>query len=104
MSEELKDGDDDDSGERRSEGAGAWKMFISRYREGDVVKGRVTRTVRGGLLVNIGVDAFLPASQVDAPRPADCSKWIDRDIECMILKIDEPRRAVVISRRALITR
>jgi len=77
-------------------------MVISRYHEGDVVKGRVTRKIKGGLLVDIGVNVFLPASQVDIRRPSDIADYIDQDIECMILKIDESRRNIVVSRRKLI--
>jgi len=47
---------------------------------------------QGGLLVNIGVNVFLPASQVDIRRPPDIGMYIDREIECVILKIDEQRR------------
>ncbi len=77
-------------------------MVISRYHEGDVIKGRVTRKIKGGLLVDIGVNVFLPASQVDIRRPSDIADYIDQDIECMILKIDESRRNIVVSRRKLI--
>ena len=77
-------------------------MVISKYHEGDVVKGRVTRKIKGGLLVDIGVNVFLPASQVDIRRPSDIADYIDQDIECMILKIDESRRNIVVSRRKLI--
>src|SRR5690606_3365612 len=54
------------------------------------------------LLVDIGVPVFLPASQVDIRRPGEISDWIGRDIEATILKIDEERRNIVISRRKLI--
>src|SRR5207302_568253 len=80
----------------------AWEMVISRYHEGDVVKGKVTRKIKGGLLVDIGVNVFLPASQVDIRRPSDIADYIDHEIECMILKIDESRRNIVVSRRKLI--
>ena len=80
----------------------AWEMVISKYHEGDVVKGKVTRKIKGGLLVDIGVNVFLPASQVDIRRPSDIADYIDQEIECMILKIDESRRNIVVSRRKLI--
>ena len=80
----------------------AWEMVISKYHEGDVVKGKVTRKIKGGLLVDIGVNVFLPASQVDIRRPSDIADYIDQEIECMILKIDEGRRNIVVSRRKLI--
>ena len=70
--------------------------------EGDVVTGTVTRKIKGGLLVDIGVNVFLPASQVDIRRPADIGDYIGRTIQCMVLKIDEARRNIVVSRRTLI--
>jgi small subunit ribosomal protein S1 len=54
------------------------------------------------LLVNIGVNVFLPASQVDIRRPQDIGTYIGKEIECVILKIDEARRNIVVSRRKLI--
>ena len=80
----------------------AWENVIAKYHEGDVVKGKVTRKIKGGLLVDIGVNVFLPASQVDIRRPSDIADYIDQEIECMILKIDEGRRNIVVSRRKLI--
>ena len=77
-------------------------MVISQYHEGDVVSGKVTRKIKGGLLVDIGVNVFLPASQVDIRRPSDIADYIDQEIQCMILKIDEGRRNIVVSRRKLI--
>ncbi|MGL6096528.1 MAG: 30S ribosomal protein S1, partial [Fimbriiglobus sp.] len=79
-----------------------WEAILSKHREGDVVSGAVTKKIKGGLLVNIGVNVFLPASQVDIRRPSDIGDYIGRNIECMILKIDEQRRNIVVSRRKLI--
>ena len=59
--------------------------------EGDIVTGKVTRKIKGGLLVDIGVNVFLPASQVDIRRPPDIGDYIDRTIQCVVLKIDEAR-------------
>lgn len=79
-----------------------WEDIIAKHKEGDVVSGAVTRKIKGGLLVNIGVNVFLPASQVDIRRPPDIGDFIGRTIECKILKIDEARRNIVVSRRKLI--
>ena len=105
--EVLLEGMEDETGEivlsrKKAHRMRAWEMVISRYHEGDVVKGRVTRKIKGGLLVDIGVNVFLPASQVDIRRPSDIADYIDQEIECMILKIDESRRNIVVSRRKLI--
>ncbi|MEZ6060784.1 MAG: 30S ribosomal protein S1 [Planctomycetaceae bacterium] len=87
---------------RKADRVREWEKVISTHNEGDVVKGPVVRKIKGGLLVNIGVNVFLPASQVDVRRPSDIADYIGQDIECMILKIDEQRRNIVVSRRRLI--
>ena len=79
-----------------------WQRIIDTTHEGDVVTGRVMRKIKGGLLVDIGVPVFLPASQVDIRRPSDIGEFVGREIRAEILKIDEPRRNIVISRRKLI--
>src|SRR6266853_2974895 len=79
-----------------------WEKIISTHKEGDIVSGLVQRKIKGGLLVDIGVNVFLPASQVDIRRPADIGDYIGKTVECVILKIDEARRNIVVSRRKLI--
>ncbi len=79
-----------------------WEKVISTRKEGDIVSGLVQRKIKGGLLVDIGVNVFLPASQVDIRRPADIGDYIGKTVECVILKIDEARRNIVVSRRKLI--
>jgi len=79
-----------------------WEKVMSTVNEGDVVNGMVTRKIKGGLLVDIGVNVFLPASQVDIRRPADIGEYIGKSIECKVLKIDDARRNIVVSRRSLI--
>src|SRR5690349_10387448 len=79
-----------------------WEAIMKSKKEGDPVAGKVTKKIKGGLLVDIGVPVFLPASQVDIRRPGEISDWIGRQIDAVILKIDEERRNIVISRRKLI--
>jgi small subunit ribosomal protein S1 len=79
-----------------------WEAIMKSKKEGDPVSGKVTKKIKGGLLVDIGVPVFLPASQVDIRRPGEISDWIGRNIDAMILKIDEERRNIVISRRKMI--
>jgi small subunit ribosomal protein S1 len=82
-----------------------WNEVISKLKEGDPVTGTVERKIKGGLLVDIGgVKVFLPASQVDIRRPADIGDYIGRVVQCEVLKIDEARRNIVVSRRSLIER
>ncbi len=87
---------------RKADRVREWENIIRTHKEGDIVKGTVVRKIKGGLLINIGVNVFLPASQVDIRRPSDIADYIGQEIECMILKIDEARRNIVVSRRRLI--
>ena len=79
-----------------------WQTILETKKEGDVVKGKVIRRIKGGLLVDIGVPVFLPASQVDIRKPGDISRFIGKEVDCKILKIDVEGRNIVISRRKLI--
>jgi small subunit ribosomal protein S1 len=79
-----------------------WQRLVETAHEGDYCKGRVMRKIKGGLLVDIGVPVFLPASQVDIRRPGDIGEFIGTEIEAKILKIDTERRNIVISRRKFI--
>ena len=87
---------------RKAEKIEAWLKVMETVHENDIVTGTVTRKIKGGLLVDIGVNVFLPASQVDIRRPADIGDYIGRTIQCIVLKIDDTRRNIVVSRRALI--
>ena len=74
---------------RKADRIREWEKIISTHKEGDIVKGEVLKKIKGGLLVNIGVNVFLPASQVDIRRPQDIDAYRGKTIECLILKIDE---------------
>ena len=79
-----------------------WKKVLETYKEGDIIEGKGIRRIKGGILVDIGVPAFLPASQIDVRRPGDVNHFIGKTIRAEIIKIDEPRRNIVVSRRTLI--
>jgi len=87
---------------RKADVIRGWEMIINTKKEGDVVTGKVIRRIKGGLLVDIGVPVFLPASQVDIRKPGDISRFIGREVNCKILKIDVEGRNIVVSRRKLI--
>jgi len=87
---------------RRADRQIAWQRIIDTTREGDLVEGKVVRKIKGGLLVDIGVLVFLPASQVDVRRPGEIGDYIGRDVRAQVLKIDTERNNIVISRRKLI--
>ena len=105
--EVLLEAVEDDSGiialsKRKADRIRGWERIVNEHTEGDVVTGRVMRKIKGGLLVDIGVPVFLPASQVNIRRPGDISEYIGKEVTCKILKIDEGRRNIVVSRRKLI--
>ncbi|MHC5139672.1 MAG: 30S ribosomal protein S1 [Planctomycetota bacterium] len=87
---------------RKADRIRGWERVIESNAEGDVVKGIVSRRIKGGLLVDIGVPVFLPASQVDIRKPGDISRFIGQEIECKILKIDTENHNIVVSRRKII--
>ncbi|HVJ80932.1 MAG TPA: 30S ribosomal protein S1 [Planctomycetia bacterium] len=89
---------------RKAERIRGWERVIRERKEGDVVAGKVERKIKGGLLVNIGVNVFLPASQVDIRRPHDIGEYVGKTIDCLVLKIDQDRRNIVVSRRELLER
>jgi len=105
--EVLLEAVEDDAGiivlsKRKADRIRGWERVITEHKEGDVVTGRVMRKIKGGLLVDIGVPVFLPASQVNIRRPGDISEYIGKEVTCKILKIDQDRRNIVVSRRKLI--
>ncbi|MBI3098572.1 MAG: 30S ribosomal protein S1, partial [Planctomycetes bacterium] len=79
-----------------------WERIIAAKHEGDVVRGRCIRKIKGGLLVDIGVPVFLPASQVDIRRVEEIGDYIGREIDCKVIKIDEKRMNIIVSRRRML--
>jgi len=105
--EVLLEAVEDDAGlivisKQKAERLRGWQKIIAEHKEGDVVSGRVMRKIKGGLLVDIGVPVFLPASQVDLRRPGDIAEYVGKEVRCKILKIDQGRRNIVVSRRRLL--
>jgi len=87
---------------RKADRIRGWERIVSTKKEGDVVKGIVIRRIKGGLLVDISVPVFLPASQVDIRKPGDISRFIGQEVQCEILKIDTENKNIVVSRRKII--
>ncbi|MCC6464295.1 MAG: 30S ribosomal protein S1 [Planctomycetes bacterium] len=78
-----------------------WELVVARHKEGDTVRGKVAKKIKGGLLIDIGVPAFLPASQVSIRRARDINEFIGDELECEIIKIDQARENIVVSARKL---
>jgi len=79
-----------------------WERIEKSYRERATITGKVTERIKGGLVVDIGVRAFLPASQIELRPVHDLDAWKDRDIEIRVLKLNRKRGNVVVSRRAIL--
>lgn len=75
-----------------------WENILNNYQEGDIIEGRITKKIKGGFMVDIGTEAFLPASQA-ALREAGNSA-MDQQYEFKILKINKMRKNVVLSRKS----
>lgn len=79
-----------------------WEFILEHCEEGSIVKGRVLRKVKGGLMVDIGMEAFLPGSQIDNKRIKNLDEYVGNTYEFKILKINIDRKNVVVSRRELL--
>ncbi|MBL8800607.1 MAG: 30S ribosomal protein S1 [Planctomycetes bacterium] len=88
---------------RRADRLRSWERVSQKYKEGDDIQGVCTRKIKGGLLVDVeGVNVFLPASQVNLRRTHDISDFIGEPVRARIIKIDQERMNIVISRRKLL--
>ena len=79
-----------------------WERVIREHEVGDTVTGRAIRKIKVGLLMDIGVPVFLPASQIDIRRVGDVSEFVGKELTCKIIKIDKDRHNIVLSRRRLL--
>src|ERR1700691_5083281 len=79
-----------------------WERIEKSYRDHATIKGKVTERIKGGLVVDIGVRSFLPASQIELRPVHDLDSWKDKEIEVRVLKLNRKRGNVVVSRRAIL--
>ena len=79
-----------------------WEKILTICNEGGTVNGRVKGVVKGGLIVNIGVEAFLPASQIDVIPPKNLNAYMGNTYQFKVVKINQERQNIVLSRRELI--
>ncbi|CDZ81216.1 30S ribosomal protein S1 [Candidatus Rubidus massiliensis] len=105
--EVLLDQAEDDNGQivlsrEKAEKMRQWEYILEHCEEGSIVKGQVLRKVKGGLMVDIGMEAFLPGSQIDNKRIKNLDEYIGKTYEFKILKINIERKNVVVSRRELL--
>ncbi len=76
-----------------------WEKIIEGYKEGDLIEGRVSRKVKGGLMVDVGMEAFLPASLVVLRGFANLGQYLGQTLKFKIVKINKARRNIVVSRK-----
>ncbi len=79
-----------------------WDKILKLSAAGKTVQGLVKGIVKGGLMVDVGVEAFLPSSQIDINPPKNLREFLGQTLECRIVKLNEDRKNVVLSRRELI--
>jgi small subunit ribosomal protein S1 len=79
-----------------------WDKILTICNEGGRITGKVKSVVKGGLVVNVGVEAFLPASQIDVITPRNLMEFVGNSYEFKVVKINQERQNIVLSRRELI--
>lgn len=79
-----------------------WEKIVRVFEDGGLVRGKVKSVVKGGLTVNVGVEAFLPGSQVDIIPPKDLTEYVGNIYEFKIVKVNDDRKNIVLSRREVI--
>ena len=79
-----------------------WEKIAENCEEGSIVQGRVRSIVKGGLIVSIGVDSFLPTSQIDVQAPKNLEQYVGQTYDFKVIKINSERKNIVVSRRELV--
>ncbi len=85
---------------KRAESRRALEKIEEAYREDKLIKGVVIDLVRGGLIVDIGMRAFLPGSLIDLKKVTDFNAYLDKEVTCKVINIDRQKNNVIISRKA----
>jgi small subunit ribosomal protein S1 len=80
----------------------AWKAIEQAHEQGEPVTGRVIEVVKGGLILDLGVRGFLPASLVDIRRVQDLDEFLGQELRCKVIELNRSRNNVVLSRRAVL--
>lgn len=87
---------------RRADERLAWAEVQKKFEAGEIIEAEVTEAVKGGLVVDLGLRAFLPASQVDRGYVADLSKFVGQKIRVKIIELDQHKGRVILSRKQVI--
>lgn len=87
---------------RRAEEAVAWEGVVKKFEAGEVIEAPVTEAVKGGLVVDLGLRAFLPASQVERGYVNDLAKYVGQTIRVKIIELEKGKNRVILSRRQVL--
>jgi small subunit ribosomal protein S1 len=88
---------------KRADFMRTWERIISAYDSGEVLHGKITRRIKGGLVVDLmGIDAFLPGSQIDIRPVRDFDQYLGKTMEFKVAKVNHPNENVVVSHKVLI--
>ncbi len=87
---------------KRAEYESAWRAVEEKFKAGEIVAGEVIEVVKGGLIVDIGLRGFLPASLVDIRRVRELDSYLHQEVDARIIEMDRNRNNVVLSRRVLL--
>lgn len=78
-----------------------WDSVAAKFENKEPIDGKITKRIKGGVTVDIGLDAFMPASQMDEKQVGDPGTWVGRDVRALILEMDRATGNVLVSRRRL---
>ena len=88
---------------KRADFVRTWEKIIAAYDKGDILQGKITRRIKGGLVVDLmGIDAFLPGSQIDIRPVRDFDQYLGKMMDFKVAKVNHPNENVVVSHKVLI--
>jgi len=88
---------------KRAEFIRIWEKLVDKYENDEVIPGTITRRIKGGMVVNVmGVDAFLPGSQIDVKPIRDFDAYLGKQMNFKIVKVNHARKNIVVSSRVII--
>ena len=88
---------------RRADFIRIWEKLVEKHENDEIIPGTIVRRIKGGMVVNVmGVDAFLPGSQIDVKPIRDFDSFLGREMNFKIVKVNHARKNIVVSSRVLI--
>jgi small subunit ribosomal protein S1 len=79
-----------------------WDIVVQAQQSQQILEGRITQRIKGGFIVDIGLDAFMPASQVDDRQGGNLEAWVGQQIRVIVLEMDKAKGNVLVSRRRVV--